>query len=142
MIKAHLFLQNLVPRRTNTLTCRGQEHSKSMMQNRFVSGHRGRQIAALSKSHLGRTPNTAGTFRKKFRKDPGNALRAFPGIPLESSSGIPQALSFKASEGSRALPEFSPPPSTAGDAFFFQKWFRRGPSEPVMEFPAVLGVYF
>ena len=29
---------------------------------------------------------------EKFRKDPGNALRAFPGIPLESTAGIPQAL--------------------------------------------------
>ena len=28
----------------------------------------------------------------KFRKDPGNALRAFPGIPVESTAGIPQAL--------------------------------------------------
>ena len=26
---------------------------------------------------------------EKFRKDPGNALRAFPGIPLESTAGIP-----------------------------------------------------
>ena len=24
---------------------------------------------------------------EKFRKDPGNALRAFPGIPLESTAG-------------------------------------------------------
>ena len=29
---------------------------------------------------------------EKFRKDPGNALRAFPGIPLESMAGIPQTL--------------------------------------------------
>ena len=29
---------------------------------------------------------------EKFRKDPGNALRAFPGIPLESTAGIPQTL--------------------------------------------------
>ena len=26
---------------------------------------------------------------EKFRKDPGSALRAFPGIPLESTAGIP-----------------------------------------------------
>ena len=41
-------------------------------------------------------PSTAGDFPEaipeKFRKDPGNALRAFPGIPLESTAGIPQAL--------------------------------------------------
>ena len=41
---------------------------------------------------LGHTPSTAGTFRKKFWKDTGNALRAFPGIPVESTAGIPQAL--------------------------------------------------
>ena len=29
---------------------------------------------------------------EKFRKDPGNALRTFPGIPLESTAGIPQPL--------------------------------------------------
>ena len=29
---------------------------------------------------------------EKFRKDPGNALRAFPGIPLKSTAGIPLAL--------------------------------------------------
>ena len=62
---------------------------------------------------------------EKFRKDPGNALRAFPGIALESTAGIPQALQFKALEGSRALPEFSPPQYGWG-RLFFQKWFRRG----------------
>ena len=29
---------------------------------------------------------------EKFRKDPGNALRAVPGIPVKSTAGIPQAL--------------------------------------------------
>ena len=29
---------------------------------------------------------------EKFRKDSGNALREFPGIPLESTAGIPPAL--------------------------------------------------
>ena len=29
---------------------------------------------------------------EKIRKDPGNALRAFPGIPLESTAGMPQTL--------------------------------------------------
>ena len=29
---------------------------------------------------------------EKLRKDPGNALRTFPGIPLKSTAGIPQAL--------------------------------------------------
>ena len=29
---------------------------------------------------------------EKFRKDPGNALRAFPGMSLESTAGMPQTL--------------------------------------------------
>ena len=29
---------------------------------------------------------------EEFRKDPGNALRAFAGIPVKSTAGIPQAL--------------------------------------------------
>ena len=31
-------------------------------------------------------------IRENFRKDPRNALRDFPVIPLESTAGIPQAL--------------------------------------------------
>ena len=34
----------------------------------------------------------SGRNSEKFRKDPGNALRAFPGIPLESTAGMPQTL--------------------------------------------------
>ena len=63
---------------------------------------------------------------ENFRKDPGNALRAFPGISLESTAGRPQALQFKAFEASRAFPEFSPPQYGWG-RLFFQNWFRRGP---------------
>ena len=84
----------------------------------------------LGCSCLGHTTSTAGTFRKKFReklrKDTGNALRAFPGIPVESTAGIPQTLYFKAFEASRAFPEFSPPQYGCG-RLFFQVWFRRGP---------------
>ena len=41
------------------------------------------------------SPSTAGTSGRisgKFRKDRGNTLRAFSGIPLESTAGIPQTL--------------------------------------------------
>ena len=59
------------------------------------------------------TPSTAGTFRKRFRnnseKTPRNALRAFPGIPFESTAGEPQILRFKAFEASRAFPELTAP---------------------------------
>ena len=56
-----------------------------------------------------------------FRKVPD-----FPGIPLKSTAGIPQALQLKAFEASRAFPELSPPQYGWG-RLFFQKSFRRGP---------------
>ena len=70
----------------------------------------------------------------------GNALRTFPGIPLGSTAGIPHTLYFKALEASRALPEFSLPPSTVWDASLF----RSGSGENLSELlswssPAVLG---
>ena len=34
----------------------------------------------------------SGRNSEKFRKDPGNTLRAFPGIPVESTAGMPQTL--------------------------------------------------
>ena len=54
----------------------------------------------------------------KIRKDPGNALRVFPGISLGSTAGIPQTLQFKAFKASRAFPEFSPPPVRLGTPLF------------------------
>ena len=73
---------------------------------------------------LGARPTSGGT--RKFRKDPGNALRAFPGIPLESTAGIPQPCNSM----HLRLPERfqnSLPPHYGWGRLFFQKWFRRGP---------------
>ena len=44
-------------------------------------------------------------------------------------------------EASSASPEFSPAPSTAGDASLFRSGSGEGLSDPVMEFPAALGVF-
>ena len=55
---------------------------------------------------------------EKIRKDPGNALRAFPGIPLESTAGMPQIQKFKAFEASRAFPEIISPPVRLGTPLF------------------------
>ena len=100
--------------------------------------------SALSLSLLGHAPCTAGTFRKKIqkksRKDPGNALRAVPGIPLESTAGNPQPYNSR----HLRLPEHfrnSLPLSTAGDASFFRSGSWEGLLEPVMEFPAVLRAF-
>ena len=81
----------------------------------------------------------------KIRTDPGNALRAFPGIPLESTAGIPQALQFKPLEGSRAFETISRirslPPQYGWGRLFFQKWFWRGPLGAGHGIPAVLGAF-
>ena len=77
-------------------------------------------------------------IREIFRKEPGNALRAFP--PLKSTAGIPQTLQFKALTGrlqsiSRILSL-----QYGWERFFFRSGSGEGLSESVMEFPAVLGV--
>ena len=65
---------------------------------------------------VGHTPVTAGTFPKKFWKNSGKTPETLSECFLEFPSRA---------RPSRAFPEISPPPSTAGG--FFQKWFRRGP---------------
>ena len=55
----------------------------------------------------------------------GGRAKQVPFVKFRVHAGIPQALEFKAFEGSRAFPEFSPPQYGWG-RFFFQKWFRRG----------------
>ena len=93
---------------------------------------------------VGHTPSTAGTFRKKFRKNSGKTPETLSERFLEFPSRV--RLGAPKPYNSRLLkaPEHfqnSLPPSTAGD-FFFQKWFRRGPLRAVvMEFPAVLRVF-
>ena len=92
---------------------------------------------------MGHTPSNSWDFPEEipeeFRKDPGNALRAFPGIPLEITAGIPQTQKFKAFEAFRAFPEDSPP-QYGWDVSFFRSGSGEGLSEPVTEFPAVLRV--
>ena len=89
---------------------------------------------------MGHTPSTAGEIPKKFRKDPGSALRAFPGIPSRVRLVSPKPYNSR----HLRLPEHfqnSLPPCAAGDASFFRSGSGEGLSELVMEFPAVLGVF-
>ena len=64
-------------------------------QQRYFS-FRAILVAIVSHNSFGPHPQYGWDFPEeipeKFRKDPGNALRAFPGIPLESTAGIPQTL--------------------------------------------------
>ena len=93
---------------------------------------------------VGHTPSTAGRFWKKFRKNSGKTPETLSERFLEFPSGV--RLGSPKPYKSRHLkaPEHFQnclPPSTAGDASFFRSGSREGLSEPVMEFPAVLGVF-
>ena len=71
---------------------------------------------------LGHNPSTAGTFRKKFRKklrkEPGNALRAFAGIPLGSTAGIPQNPIIQGISGFQSISRILSPPVQLGAPLF------------------------
>ena len=63
---------------------------------------------------------------EEFRKDPGNALRAFPEFPSTVRLGSPKPYEIKAFEVCRRVPELSPPQYGWG-RLFFQNWCWRGP---------------
>ena len=86
----------------------------------------------LPADRMGHTPSTAETFRKKFRKEfPETLSERFLEFPLRVRLGSPKPYN---SRHSKAPEHFQNclPPSTAGDASFFQKWFRRRPLRAVV----------
>ena len=92
---------------------------------------------------LGHTPNTAGTFRKKFRKYSGKSPEKLSERFLEFLSRVRLGPPKPYNSRHLRLPEHfqnSLPPSTAGDALFFQKWFRRGPLRAGHGIPSSTGV--
>ena len=89
---------------------------------------------------MGHTPSMAGTFRKKFRKDPRNALRAFLEFLSRVRLGSPKDYTSRHLKAPKHF-QSCLPPSTAGDASFFRSGSAEGLSEPVREFPAVLGAF-
>ena len=93
---------------------------------------------------MGHTPSTAGTFRKKFRKNSGKTPETLSERFLEFPSRVRLGCPKHYNSRHLRLPERfqnSLPPSTAGDASFFRIGSGEGLSELVMEFPAVLGVF-
>ena len=94
-------------------------------------------------SLLGHTPSTAGTFRKKFRKNsrktPETLSERFLEFPSRVRLGCPKPYNSR----HLRLPERfqNSLPSTAGDASFSRIGSGERLSELVMEFPAVLGVF-
>ena len=92
----------------------------------------------------GHTPSTAGTFWRKFQinsgKTPETLSERFLEFPSRVRLGCPKPYNSR----HLRLPEHfqnSLPLSTAGDASFFRSASGEGLSEPVMEFPAVLGAF-
>ena len=79
---------------------------------------------------MGHTPSTAGTFRKKFRKNSGKTPEMLSERFLEFPSRVRLgSLKLYTSRHVR-LPEHfqnSLPPQYGWGRLFFQKWFRRGP---------------
>ena len=93
---------------------------------------------------MGHTPSTAGTFRKKFRKNSGKTPETlserFLEFPSRVRLGCPKPYNSRHLKSPDHF-QNSRPPSTAGDASFCRSGSGEGLSEPVMQFPAVLGVY-
>ena len=79
---------------------------------------------------MGHTPSTAGTLWKKFQKNSGKTPETlselFLEFPLRVRLGSPKPYNSRHLKAPEHF-QNSLPPSTAGDASFFQKWFRRGP---------------
>ena len=93
---------------------------------------------------MGHTPSTAGTFRKKFRKNSGKTPETLSERFLEFPSRVRLGCPKPYNSRHLRLPEHFQnylPPSTAGGASFFRSGSGEGLPEPVMEFPAVLGVF-
>ena len=72
----------------------------------------------------------AGTFRKEFRKkfqkDPENALRVFLEFPSRVRLGCPKPPNLRHSKPPEHF-QHSLPLQYGSGRFFFRKWFRRGP---------------
>ena len=107
---------------------KGGEHPRVVL-GRPESWHP-REYSATPLTPLGHIPSTAGTFRKKFRKNSGKTPETlserFLEFPLRVRLGCPKPYNSR----HLRLPERfqnSLPPQYGWGRFFFQKWFRRGP---------------
>ena len=110
----------------------------------WLSGEEQDQGLHVGFSKLGHTPSTAGTFRKKFRKNSGKTPETLSERFLEFPSRVRPGCPKTRNSRHLRLPERFQnflPPNTAGDASFFRIGSGEGLSELVMEFPAVLGVF-
>ena len=78
-------------------------------------------------------------FRKNSGKTPETLSERFLEFPSRLRLGSPKPNNSRHFEASRAFPDFSPPQYGRGRLFFQRSGSGEDLSEPVMEFPAVLG---
>ena len=119
-----------------------RKYTKLLVHMSFKGNSYGQSLGALFS--FGHTPSTAGTFRKKFRKNSGKTPETLSERFLEFPSRVRLGSPKPYNSRHLRLPERfqnSLPPSTAGNASFFRSGSGEGLSEPVMEFPAVQGVF-
>ena len=87
---------------------------------------------------LGHTPSTAGTFRRKLRKNSGKTPETLSELFLEFPSrvrlGSPKPYNSRHLKAPERF-QNSLPPKYGWGRLFFQKWFRRGPLSPVRVHP-------
>ena len=65
-------------------------------------------------------------FPEEIPEDPGNALRGFPGIPLESIAWTYNSRHLKPPVSAESISRILSPQYSWG-RLLFQRWFRRGP---------------
>ena len=93
---------------------------------------------------LGHTPSTAGTFRKKFRKNSGKTPETLSERFLEFPSRVRLGCPKPYNSRHLRLPErfqHSLPPQYSWGRLFFQNWFRRGPLRAGHGIPSSTGVF-
>ena len=80
---------------------------------------------------LGHSLSTAGTFRKKFRKDSGKTPETlserFLEVPSRVRLGCPKPYNSRHLRLPERFQNSLPPPQYGWGRLFFQKWFQRGP---------------
>ena len=97
-------------------------------------------LSLYTKNRWATPPVRLGLSGRNSGKTPETLSERFLEFPSRVRLGCPKPYNSRHLKAPEHL-QNSLPPSTAGDASFFRSGSGEGLSEPVMQFPAVLGVY-
>ena len=120
------------------------EKEHKLLTREFFLPPFARDKLGLTERQAGHTPSTAGTFRKKSGKIPERPRKRSQSVSWNSPREYGWDAPNPTIQGILRFQSISRilfPPCTAGDASFFRSGSGEGLSEPVMELPAVLGVF-